>query len=135
MRDAGRRETAEASTRQLQRSLASGCRNSNEMTGLDRRKHCEHLSDQRFQVHDVVAASSQGYDRDAKVADRLLEFDALIDRQEHVEAMCHCASQQGTVLNAGPAEFLNRRCLVPDQTTSERARQALIEKNSHTPRI
>jgi hypothetical protein len=119
----------------VQRSLASGCGNSNDLTSPDRRRDCEHLGNQRLQIDDVVASRAQSDNGDCEVADGPLKFNALVDGEKHAEAFACGAPYERTVLYTRPAKFLNRVRIMPDQGLAERTRQAFIEQDTYAETV
>ena len=103
-----------------------------DLSWLDGREDLEHRRDERHKMRHSVGGGPDEKYTERQCGDVLLKFQAPVHSEQHVVLAAH-ASQQGAVLQTGPAPANNGVDLMAVQHRRDVYGEMLVKKDAHRP--
>jgi hypothetical protein len=87
--------------------------------------------DERKEIFECVARRHDDEDTESCAAEILLELEILISREQDLETLCGCTTQEFAVRDASPTLLLHGSDVMTGQLACELTRELLIEQDAH----
>jgi hypothetical protein len=102
-----------------------------DLSGPDAAELHQEFRHERREIFDSVAPGAQNNDAESPVREKLLLWEPLVDGYERI---AHWTQQieQRPVVGICPSQLADRVNLVPGDVTPKRARDAVVQDDSHT---